>query len=195
MANTPASTTIDKNPCARGGQQGCDPIPPSGWETDMFQHFQEEWPCDTVEGLGEVDLEQDARHLADVEPTASELDGPEVVVDAASFDESCLVGSHEFTDARRQTVCQALGEQLAHAVDQTYGPVVVLEAAGGRSLGDQGHYGAVNVVEATPVLIPKGGKQADNVRLDVVPNYTATGAAVKPTHIPDEEMFTHWERG
>jgi hypothetical protein len=82
----------------------------------MLQDLKEKWPGYGVEGLRNVDFEQNARVLPRVHPTTVKLYRTEVIVDPPSFYERSLIMPHqpihELCESHRKTLRHKLAEAM-----------------------------------------------------------------------------------
>jgi hypothetical protein len=64
-------------------------------ETHELQEFEEECPGYGIEGLCDINFEKNRWPFHRMQEPASELDRPEIIVDAATTDEGALVRPHQ----------------------------------------------------------------------------------------------------
>jgi hypothetical protein len=94
MASQLPGLAINNDLHASGGEKARNPVDPSVRETQVAEQVMKKQPIDSIKGLGDVHLKQNARDASGMKELNKGLDSSKVVVNYPFIDESALFGRH-----------------------------------------------------------------------------------------------------
>jgi hypothetical protein len=123
MRNEAPRHPIEQDLGGRGHKNTTNHIPPHGTKAQFLQYFKKERPRDRVEGLGNVQLQENSRLIFSMQKTCRLLDEYKIVLYETTFDEGTLSLRDQPLHVAPQPIRKNLSNQLGESVDQTNGPV------------------------------------------------------------------------
>jgi hypothetical protein len=119
MKERVALESIDEHPSPRRSKQQRDPPNPARPKATLPQNTEEERPRDAIEGLGDVDLEEEGCLLLNMQSLGRSLDKQEIVLNAPAANECRLIVGDEVVHLGSEPARKHLCEEAREAVHQT----------------------------------------------------------------------------
>lgn len=116
MQNWGSGHPIEEDPRGSSVKQGHDPIAKSTWESMPMQEIKNVLSSHRIEGLTDVKLEEEGRHVVPMKPPGKIPHIHEIVVDA-SLNENTLSAGNELVHVRPKPKGKYLRDDLSNSMD------------------------------------------------------------------------------